>query len=386
MTFSLGREFKNHKSNLKGISEMKVVVTGTRGIPGIQGGVETHCEELFPRMVNQGYDIILVRRSCYVESDNRPTEFKGIKLQDIYAPHQKSLEAIIHTFLAIIWAKTHKADIIHVHAIGPGIMIPFARFLGLKVVFTHHGPDYDRIKWGRLAKYVLKTGEKFAIKYANEVIVISSVIDDLVIQKYGRRNNHLVFNGVPDPSFSLKTDFIDSLGLKSRNYVFTLGRFVGEKGFDLLINTFKRLNRSEFKIVIAGDSDHETSYSKKLKDLARNNGVILTGFIKGEKLNQLFSHARLFVLPSYHEGLPISLLEAMSYSLPVLVSDIPANKQVGLDDSCYFATGNENSLLERLSYSLASDFHTVKYDMSPYNWDRIALQTNQVYQKLFGDC
>jgi len=365
---------------------MRIVVTGTRGVPRIQGGIETHCEQLFPRLADLGFEIILIRRSCYIEHDNRLTEFKGIKLHDIYAPHQKSLEAIIHTFLSIIWAKVHKADIVHIHAIGPGLMIPLARLMGLKVVFTHHGPDYDRMKWGRLAKLILRKGEKLAIKYASEVIVISSVINDLVIKKHGREDNHLIFNGVSSPTISIKTDYIESLGLKPRKYVFALGRFVGEKGFDLLINTFKRLDSRDLNLVIAGDSDHETTYSRKLKELARGNGVILTGFIKGEKLHQLFSQARLFILPSYHEGLPISLLEAMSYKLPVLVSDIPANKQVGLEEHCYFETGNENSLLERLSYSLRSDFNPVLYDMSPYNWDRIALQTKGVYQKLFDGC
>lgn len=363
---------------------MKIVVTGTRGIPHIQGGVETHCEELFPRLVSNDLKIDLVRRSCYITPENLITEYKGVKIKDIYAPHQKSLEAIIHTFLAIIWAKSRKADIVHIHAIGPGIMTPVARVLGLKVVFTHHGPDYDRKKWGRFARFMLRQGEKYASKYANEVIVISKVIGDLVAEKYGRENTHLIFNGVSAPLCSKETDYIKELGLEPRRYVFTLGRFVGEKGFDLLINAFSRLNINGFRLVIAGDSDHETSYSRQLKALAREKNVVLTGFIKGEKLRQLYTNAGLFVLPSFHEGLPISLLEAMSYKLPVVVSDIAANKQVALPPENFFKSGDENGLCEKLKMSLSSGYKPVEYDMSLYDWDKIAVQTRSVYDRITG--
>lgn len=361
---------------------MRIVVTGTRGIPDIQGGVETHCEELFPRLVKLGVDVSVLRRSCYVPSEDKLNEYKGVKLKTIYAPHNESLEAIIHTFLAVLWAKINKAQIVHIHAIGPGTMVPFARLLGLKVVFTHHGPDYDRKKWGRAARFFLRAGEKFATTYANEVIVISDVIRKLLIEKYSRGNTNLIFNGVSAPVFSLNTEFINSLGLESRKYIFTLGRFVEEKGFDLLIRAFSRVKYKDYRLVIAGDSDHETAYSRRLKALARDNDVVLTGFVKGEKLRQLFSHARLFVLPSYHEGLPISLLEAMSYRLPVIVSDIPANKQIELSKDRFFISGNENSLYEKLNQHLSCDFEPVDYDMAPYNWDLIALHTKQVYDQV----
>ena len=362
---------------------MKIVVTGTRGIPNIQGGVETHCEELFPRLSKLDFDVTLIRRSCYISDNDTLSEFKGVKLKTIYAPHLKSLEALVHTFLAVIWAKIHKTDIIHIHAIGPAIMVPFARLLGLKVVFTHHGPDYDRSKWGYFAKLFLKTGERFGANSANEVIVISEVIKKSLSEKYHRNDTHLIFNGVVEPLVNLQTDYIKSLGLQPRRYVFTLGRFVEEKGFDMLIRTFTRLNHNNYTLVIAGDSDHDTSYSKRLKTLANDNKVVLTGFIKGNKLTELFSNAGLFVLPSFHEGLPISLLEAMSFHLPVLVSDIPANLQVKLPQENYFKTGDEESLLKKLDQFLNIDYSSVNYNLAAYDWDKIALQTSEVYNKIF---
>lgn len=361
---------------------MKIIVTGTRGIPNIQGGVETHCEELYPRLSRLGFEVKLVRRSWYICPTDKLTEFNGVKLTTIYSPHIKALESFIHTFLSIIWAKKQKADIVHIHAIGPAIMAPFARLLGLKVVFTHHGFDYNRAQWGSFVKFVLKIGERLGTYAANEVIVISHIIQESLIKKYNRKNAHLIFNGVNAPVYVKQSDYIESIGLQPRMYVLALGRFVEEKGFDYLIRAFSKIKNQNYRLVIAGDSDHDTEYSKQLKEFAKANNVVLTGFIKGKKLQELFSHARLFVLPSFHEGLPISLLEAMSYHLPVLVSDIPANKQISLPENRFFLTGNEESLIRGLEQQLNHNFELVEYDLTPYNWDNIALQVKTVYEQV----
>ena len=360
---------------------MKIVVTGTRGIPNIQGGVETHCEELYPRIVNSGCEVILVRRSCYVTQDNKIKSYKGIVLKDIYAPPKKSFEAFLHTFSAVFYAKKVKADILHIHAIGPSIMTPLARLLGLKVVVTHHGLDYNRQKWGKIARIVLKTGERLSAKYANELIVISAEINNVIKRKYKRFNAKLLHNGVDIPVKSNETTYIQSLGLAPQKYVFTLGRFVKEKGFHGLIEAFTKLNNPEYKLVIAGDADHHDLYSEDLKQLAKVAGVVLPGFIKGEKLNELFSNAKLFVLTSFHEGLPISLLEAMSYDIDVLVSDISANIEVKLPDEYYFECGNWEDLKNKMEKKLCKEEH-INYDLSKYNWDNIAAQTAAIYQGL----
>lgn len=358
---------------------MKIVVTGTRGIPDIMGGVETHCEELFPRIAAMGHDVTVIRRSCYVTDGNRRSEYRGVRLKDVYAPRKKSLEAIVHTFLAVIEAKRLRADVLHIHAIGPSIMVPFARLLGLKVVMTHHGPDYDRKKWGRLARTMLKMGERMGARYSNAVIVISQVIADIVKQKYGCPS-HLIYNGVNKPAISGRTDYIASLGLEPGRYIVAVGRFVKEKCFDQLIEAYSRLGQCGFKLVIAGDADHEDEYSLSLKQQAREKGVVLTGFIRGERLSQLLSNAALFVLPSSHEGLPISLLEAMSYGRDVLVSDIPANRLPELDAAAdFFPCGDIDALRQALERKIANVQPCRSYDLHNYDWDHIARQTVEVY-------
>ena len=364
---------------------MKIVVTGTRGIPNIMGGVETHCEELFPRIAARGFDVTVIRRSSYVR-DNL-TEWKGVKLVDIESPKKKSFEAIIHTFRAINEAKKLGADILHIHAIGPALLVPYAKMLGMKVVFTHHGPDYDRDKWGFAAKTMLKLGERMGCMFADEVIIISDVIRNLIKQKYNRTQHvHLIYNGVSQPEICDYPEYFQELGIEKGKYILGMCRFVPEKNLHHLIEAYVKIREqmpnTDIKLVLAGDTDFEDDYSRNLKEMARQNDVVLTGFIKGRKLHSLLTNCRCYCLPSSHEGLPIALLEAMSYGLKVIVSDIPANIEVGLDKDDYFPVGKVGALAEKLSVVIERPLEHVKYDMAKYDWDKIADQVAEVYQNL----
>ena len=177
---------------------MKIAVVGTRGIPDIQGGVETHCQELYPRLAAMGHDVTVVCRTPYL-APGHPDSYKGVSLLPVYAPRRKSLEATVHTFLALLKVRRLNPDIVHIHAIGPALLTPMARLLGMKVVTTNHGPDYDRAKWGRLARFVLRSGERMGARYSNAVIVISRVIADIEARLYGRTDTRLIFNGVNTP-------------------------------------------------------------------------------------------------------------------------------------------------------------------------------------------
>lgn len=360
---------------------MRIFVTGTRGIPHIQGGVETHCQELYPRLVKMGHEVIVARRKSYAKENCHNYSYKGVTLVDVPTIKSKSLEAFVHTFFALFYARYYNADVVHIHAIGPSIMAPVARLLGLKVVVTNHGPDYDRQKWGRFAKTILKLGENWGTRFANRVISISEVIRQALIQNYGRKDAYLIFNGVNKPFKNMKTDYLETLGIEPGKYLFAAGRFVEEKGFIDLIKAWNQLENKP-QLVIAGDADHETSYSRDVKKYAKRYGVILTGFVKGGKLNQLFSHARMFVMPSYHEGLPIALLEAMSYGLDVVVSDIPANLEVGLDQHSYFKTGDKKALTKAIHFKLEeASVPDYSYLLKKYDWDVIAWQTESVYKE-----
>ena len=361
---------------------MKIVVTGTRGIPNVMGGVETHCEELFPRIAEKGEDVTVIRRSNYV-SDGM-TEWKGVRLVTLPSPKKKSFEAIIHTFRAINKAKKLGADILHIHAIGPALLVPYAKMRGMNVVFTHHGPDYDRDKWGFAAKTILKLGEIMGCMFADEVIVISDVIKNLIARKYGRTEHvHLIYNGVPRPDICDYPEYFEELGIEKGKYILGMCRFVPEKNLHHLVEAFASSMRKEnlgMKLVLAGDTDFEDGYSRGLKEMARKNDVVLTGFIKGRKLHSLLTNCRCYCLPSSHEGLPIALLEAMSYKVPVVVSDIPANMEVGLPKENYFPCGDVKALAEKLHEVMSKPLVSVDYDMGKYDWDKIAREVDDVYR------
>lgn len=357
-------------------------VVGTRGFPDVQGGVETHCEQLYPRIAKMGWQIIVSRRKCYLKSD-APQQWKNVKFCDLYAPRAKSIEAITHSISSVFKAKQIGAKLVHIHAIGPWLVAPLARLLGLKVVCTHHGSDYRREKWGKLAKTTLKIGERLGAKFANEVIVISNEIANTLGTLYNRKDTHLIYNGVPEVTPTKNKDYIEELGIESNKYILALGRFVPEKNFHLLIKAFVSANITGYKLVIAGDADHPSPYSEQLKEYAQKEGIVLTGFVKGEKLHQLLSHAGLFVLPSSHEGLPISLLEAMSYGCNLLVSNIKANMLPELKPDDIFEldeTGSNlcNAIKRKLTSAIP---HKREYNMKNYNWDTIAKQTIEVYKR-----
>lgn len=364
---------------------LKIAVLGTRGFPFVQGGVEKHCEELYPRLVDLGCDITVFTRTPYIPESSRLSSWKGIKFVHLWCPRKKSLEAITHTFLGVLRAKKLSPDILHIHAIGPSLLTPLAKRLGIKVVVTHHGPDYKRAKWGKFAKLALKKGEKYGVLFSDKIIAISKEIQELIKTNY-KREAIFIANGVNIQALIPAGESLRQWDLESKRYIFTACRFVPEKGLHDLIEAYRRIEKPPFKLVIAGDADHETVYSKRLKRLAsETKGVILTGFISGTPLAELFSNAGLFVLQSYYEGLPIALLEALSYGLPVLASDIPQHREIPLSKFRYFETGNIEALCKALMESFSrgileserKELHS--FIEENYNWFNIALKTLDVY-------
>ncbi len=364
---------------------MNIGVIGTRGFPGIQGGVETHCMELYTRIAAlSNVKITVYRRRPYINPKNRDAKFENIRFVDIAVPKRMYFETFLHSFFSSIHALFQGYDIVHIHNIGPGFFIPLLRLAGVKIVFTYHSISYTHQKWNNFAKAFLYLSEKISLPNTDFVIFISKIIESEMVKKYKIKRHKLIFNGVSIPIKSVRSDYISQLGLEKQKYIIALGRYLEEKGFDYLIRAFKKTNITDYKLVIIGDTDYPTSYSKKFRSFAEANDIILTGFIKGEKLNQVFTNARLFIMSSLSEGLPISLLEAMSYNIDVLVSDIPANLQIGLGADDYFNVGDENALknliISKLSTNTVRDFNGIL--SANFNWDKIALETYGIFKDL----
>jgi len=364
---------------------MKVGVIGTRGFPGIQGGLETHCMEIYTR-ITRLFDVkaTVYRRKPYINSSNKDIRYQNIKFVDFYVPKSKNLETFLHSFLAAIHALFQGYDIVHFHNTGPGFFIPLMRLSGAKIVFTYHNVSYIQKKWGFFARAFLNLTEKICLRSSDYVIFISEILKEEMTDKYSVKNFSILHNGVNISERSEKTDYIDSLGLIKYRYIIAVGRFLEEKGFDYLIKAFRKTKIEDYRLVLVGDTDYPTNYSEKLKIFARENNVVLTGFIKGDELKEVYSFARLFVMSSFTEGLPIVLLEAMSYNVDVLASDIPANKLLNLDDADYFKVGDEDDLKEKIiaKLSVQSEKNYRDFLKTNFNWEKVAEETNNIYKKL----
>jgi glycosyltransferase involved in cell wall biosynthesis len=364
---------------------LKVTVLGVRGIPNVQGGVETHAEQLYGRLSQMGCDVEVIVRSPFVP---RGTSFGPVRLRRLWAPKAKGFEALVHSVLGVCYAVAMRPGILHIHAVGPSIVTPIARLLGLRVVVTHHGPDYDRDKWGKFARTVLRAGESFGMRWSNARIVISRAISELVRTKY-QCDSDLIPNGVTAGVIQATSDHVRSFGLQPGRYFLHVGRMVPEKRQLELIAAFAAAAIPGWRLALVGALT-EDEYSRSVKAAAAAAGVVLTGFQRGPALEELYTHAGAFVLPSSHEGLPIALLEALSYGLPVLASDIPANLEIGLDESSYFRLDDRDSTvrgLRRLTEIPRDEAALTArrlWTLQTYNWDRVAEQTREVYLRVMA--
>lgn len=362
------------------------MVLGIRGIPNVQGGVETHAERLYPRLAARGCEVEVVVRTPFVPA--AISSIGPLRLTRIWAPRRSGFEALVHSVLGVFHAAVRRPDVLHIHAIGPAIVAPLARLFGLKVVVTHHGPDYDRDKWGPLARVTLRLGERFGMRFAHARIVISKVIQNLVLDRYGVGST-LIPNGVEKVQRSADGASLQARGLEPGKYFLQVSRVVPEKRQLDLINAFRAANVPGWKLVLVGGLAGD-SYSKQVVEAASGRDVILTGFMNGAPLQEIYSMAGVFVLPSSHEGLPIAMLEALSYGLPVIASDIPANLEVGLEESAYFPVGDTRALAHRLADSVPESSNEalrlarMEWVTRKYDWDLIADATLEVYRSVCG--
>jgi glycosyltransferase involved in cell wall biosynthesis len=362
------------------------MVLGIRGIPAVQGGIETHAEQLYQRLASLGCNIEVVVRTPFAPA--KVSAVGPIRLRRIWAPRAPGYEAFVHSLLGVLYAGFTRPDVLHIHAIGPAICTPLARLFGLRVVVTNHGPDYDRDKWGPFPRWVLRIGESLGMRYAHARIAISRVIQELILSKYGRSSD-LIPNGSVPVSLQADTHEIERFGLQRGRYFLQVSRIVPEKRQLDLIRAYSLAQPSGWRLVLVGGAGSDR-YSQEVISAARAAGVVLAGFQRGLTLAQLYSHAGAFVLPSSHEGLPIALLEALSYGLPVIASEIPANREINLDAASYFPVGDVAALATRLSevaqvpQNDAARETRRRWVADTYDWERIARQTHAVYQRVLG--
>lgn len=372
---------------------MKIAMIGHKRIPSREGGVEVVVEKLSLRMVKLGHQVDVYNRLGHHVSGEendfvRLKNYNGIRIITIPTFKNKQFNALVYSFLATLRALFGKYDVIHFHASGPCAMLWIPKLFGIRTVATLHGIDSTRAKWGGFASRYLRFGEKIASKYADELIVLSENNKEYIHNTYGRKAVFIP-NGI-DKSEIKEADIIKKkYNLSKDGYVLFLGRLVPEKGVHYLIEAYKHVNTSK-KLVIAGGVSHSDSYFDELKLMCENDKrIIFTGFVQGAELEELFSNSLIYILPSDVEGMPVSLLEGMSFGNCCLVSDIPENIEVVEERAVSFKKGDIEDLKRKLEMLLEDEQvieeykkNAANYILNKYNWDVIVSKTLKLYNRL----
>lgn len=368
---------------------LKIAMLGHKTVPAMdssRGGIEVVVEELAPRLVERGCEV-----TCYNRTgcDNGGlTEYKGVKLKPVPTFKRKGLAAMTSSFFATVKATFGGYDVIHFHAEGPCFWMWIPRIFRKKCVATIHGLDFAREKWkSGIGAHYIKIGERMAVKHASEIIVLSRGVQEYFWKTY-KRKTIFIPNGVSRPELKEARKITEKFGLRENSFFLYLGRLVPEKGLRYLIEAYKGMNTDK-KLVIAGGSSDTDEFTQELKCLVGNNeNIIFTGFVAGRLREELYSNAYVYVLPSDLEGMPLSLLEAMSYGNCCVVSDIEECSEVVEDKAVVFRKSDIGDLREKLnmlcnnedlvlSYKhTAADFISTKY-----SWDEVSRKTFKLYRK-----
>ena len=375
-------------------NKLNIVMLGHKHMLSREGGIEIVVRELATRMSQRGHKVVVYDRKTANVADgstvDQRTEYECVKIIPVWTIEKKGLAAMTSSLSAAFRASRTSADVVHIHAEGPAAMCGLVKFISRvhkhkpRIIVTIHGLDWQRAKWGGFASKYIKFGEKQAVKKADEIIVLSRGVQEYFQSTYGRKTIFIP-NGVSRPEIREAKLITEQWGLTKDSYVLFLGRIVPEKGLRYLVEAWKQV-KTDKKLVIAGGSSDTEEFMNELKGMAGEN-VIFTGFQQGRVLEELYSNAYIYTLPSDLEGMPLSLLEAMSYENCCLVSDIPECAEVVEDKAQTFSAGNVESLRTVLQELLdkpeivegykngAADFICGKY-----YWDDVVDRTLELYR------
>ncbi|PKM88977.1 glycosyl transferase family 1 [Candidatus Falkowbacteria bacterium HGW-Falkowbacteria-2] len=368
---------------------MKIAFVGQKGLPAQTGGVERQVEELMIHLAERGHSVDAYARKGYAHD---LAVYKGVRIIALPFIKGKNFEAISHTFLAVLHLWFRKLDVIHFQSIGPASLIWLVKILKPRtpIVFTFHCKDYQHKKWNTFAQWYLKFGENVGCRLADQTCVTSKELTAEANELYKGYPIKYVPSGINPPTL-LEVSGIRRFGIDKKNYILYAGRLVRHKGVHYVINAFKRTDINK-KLVIAGGGAYTDDYVDELKKLAAGDDrIIFVGNQSGSLLTELYSNAYLVVQPSEYEGLSMAILEAMSYGLPCLVSDIPSNLEATNGLGLTFRNRDENDLEAKLISAdqnpelIAQQGLALKArTREEYDWNRIVDETLNIYQQVIA--
>ena len=371
---------------------------------GLGGGIESVTERLGTKLVERGHRVIVFSASQFGSTSGF---HNGMEIRVCPSILQKHLHKItlfstsmfpvmfrsgIYRLLEKFSSRSsyagEKFDIIHIHEFS--MLSAFPRLVGIPTVVQMHALLWKRAKWGPMSRAFLKLNDLTLKSFPSAVTCVSRIMQRH-FEKVLDREVTYIPNGV-EPPRPKAPNLITSMGLKGNDYILFAARLVPEKGAHFLIEAFLRLDLS-LKLVVAGDNPFEKKYIRRLHEMAGDNSKILfPGYVSGDTFLELITNARLFVLPSEIEGMPVALLEAMSYGKCCVVSDIPENLEAMNGHGFVFRNKSVDDLARMLKVAV-EDSDAAKafgeqagnYVMAEYSWDRIVGLYEDFYRKVTAD-
>ncbi|MCX6782311.1 MAG: glycosyltransferase family 4 protein [Candidatus Magasanikbacteria bacterium] len=372
---------------------MKIAMIGQKGAPALYGGIERHVEELSKELVKNGHEVLLYARRWF--TPEKITEHCGIKIIHTPTVRTKHLDAIIHTFVSTIHAIRQKPDVIHYHGVGPSLLswIPRVFAPRIRVISTFHCIDRYHQKWGVFARMMLLLGERAACAFPHQTIAVSKTIQSYCLNEY---HHTTVFNpnGV-NVEENPGDEPIGKWDLKTGNYLLMVSRLVRHKGAHYLIEAWQKARRDRpdllgnIKLAIVGGSSFTDDYVRRLKQMADGDtSIIFTDWQSGDALHALYANCLMLVHPSENEGLPITVLQAMSYGRPALVSNIPEHQEVITDGRFWSANASVFTLAKKIidlvsnpELLASAGIQNKETVIRDYQWEDIARRTLDIYRK-----
>ena len=373
---------------------MRIAMIGAKGLPSllpVGGGVETHVENLARHLAARGHEVTVYVRTY--ANPRRLSWLGRVRLVTLGSWHRKNFDAITHVLLSTLHALTEPYDIIHYHGVGPSTLCWIPRLFkrSARVVVTFHSRDQFHEKWGVLARAYLALGEWTAVRLPHATIAVSHGIQ-LLCRKLYNTEVYQIPNGVELQTGWPGTHNLAPLGLQANRYFLCLSRLVKHKAQDVVIRAFRKLD-APVKLAIVGSATFDdAAYAEKLKLLAdEDERIVFTGHQAGETLTELIAHCTAMVHASRSEGLPVVVLEAMSYGKLVIMSNIPENLELIDHAGLSFPVGNVTALSETMRWALDEPAlarergHRGKEVIHRlYSWKAVVEKTERVYQMVIG--
>jgi glycosyltransferase involved in cell wall biosynthesis len=367
-------------------SRLRIAMIGIKAIPAKNGGFETAVDALSRGMVAAGHEVIVYNRSGM--TDHPGDDYEGVQLVTLPTIKSKNLSTIVHAFLSSMHVAFHRVDVVHYFITGTTLFAPIPRLLGMKVVCSVDGTDWQRSKWGTFARWYLRLSESVAVFFSNAL-----VSDSKDVQRYYANVHHtdsaLITYGIREMDAS-GHEWLDRFGLQPRDYVLFVGRLVPENNIHHLIRAFEQTRTSK-KLVIVGDDPWEKDYVRGLKS-TKDPRVIFTGGVYDQGYAQLQSNAYLFALPDEVGGTHPALVEAMGFGNCVLVNDTASNLEV-IGDAGFSYRGSEGAqdLTVHLQKLLDSPELVEKFRIKAaeraranYRWEAVVRDHLDLYRSVLG--